>query len=652
MEIREFAERALFEPRLKDKLASPDKLTDDRPGTPRRASAQPGRLPAFALSSDAARGAVPFPRHAELENERRRGEALHFFANHELMALEVMAMTLLKFPNAPANWRRAVAATMRDEQRHAQLYLDRMNELGVEFGDISLNDSFWRVGSQIASPMAYNAVVGLTLEQANLDFADHYRRLFRELSDEATAVILDEILADEIIHVRRGVTFIERWKTQEQSTWEAYRAALPSPITPAYAKGPGFLIDARRQAGLSEAFIDQLRVYSHSKARPPVVFYFNPDSDDMAHDLETIQTPLAHSEDVLLVRRRPQLEWLIRFQSAGFELPEYVVVDLDQGQISEQDLPREHSIGDLAPWRWDSAAIELLGPLSERLMGDPARQKIVEETAARKDLHSDVFATDQLAAFLNDLEHQPDWIYDHVAAIPPERSALNLSLSFRVQPEGRAQIVGCRRQLYDEHGHYRGTVLGRANAALSNDLIRFLHADGRSPNRVTALLEALARHLALAMAQAGHRGRAGLDACVIFDPAHPTGFRLNPLRKLIAGTTMGHIALALERRVAQHCIAVWLLVRRRDMESTHLEGFPQLVRALDDELPLESAPHKLLQGVVPTNDPETAEAVLGLLVVAPKLPVLRASLDKVGLRSAIDPHPQGGSSLHESIAPS
>ena len=316
MEIREFAERVLFEPSLAEKLADPGRLTDAHPGKGVAVPPGPAREAGCAMERSGPRHDTRFPRPAEFDNDQRRGEALHFFANHELLALEIMALTLLRFPDASKSWRRTVAATMRDEQRHTRLYLGRMADLGVGFGEVPLSDFFWRVGCDIKDPMSYNVVIAMTLEQANLDFSNHYRKLFRQMGDIETATILDEVYEDEIDHVRRGVLFVDRWKDEGVSMWDAYVKALPETLTPARAKGIGFVEDARLKAGLSPAYIERLRVYSHSKGAPPNVYWFNPDCEiqvvtgqagrtsrknvvALTRDLEAIQTPLAHPSDVV-----------------------------------------------------------------------------------------------------------------------------------------------------------------------------------------------------------------------------------------------------------------------------------------------------------------------------------------------------------------
>lgn len=95
--------------------------------------------------------APPFPVGRQFEDPRSCGHALHYFANHELLALEVMALVLLKFPDAPEAFRQGVSRTMGDEQRHLLLLINQMNALGVEFGELPVNDYFWRVLSNISS---------------------------------------------------------------------------------------------------------------------------------------------------------------------------------------------------------------------------------------------------------------------------------------------------------------------------------------------------------------------------------------------------------------------------------------------------------------------------------------------------------------------
>jgi len=177
MELRDFAEQVLFATTLDEKLQAPADVTDDRPGSPMLAPQAPGR-PAELRFKPPGSGKADFPGVHRLEQEHERGRLLHFFANHELLATELMALALLRFPNAPAAFRRDVWQTLKDEQLHTRLYVQRMRQCGIQFGEMPVSGYFWRSVSQMESPLDYVAGLCLTFEQANLDFCRYFARGF------------------------------------------------------------------------------------------------------------------------------------------------------------------------------------------------------------------------------------------------------------------------------------------------------------------------------------------------------------------------------------------------------------------------------------------------------------------------------------------
>ena len=91
MQMREFAERVLFSDTLGEKLAPPPPdLFDDEPGVAITAPGAPGR-PADLMLSGAGGQRAAFPGDHRLIDEEQRGILMHFFANHELLATELMA---------------------------------------------------------------------------------------------------------------------------------------------------------------------------------------------------------------------------------------------------------------------------------------------------------------------------------------------------------------------------------------------------------------------------------------------------------------------------------------------------------------------------------------------------------------------------------
>src|SRR5262245_46075938 len=138
MELRLFAERILFGSTLEEKLRRPGPLTDEAPGRPIVAPGSPER-PSGLRFKPAHSGKAEFPGMHRLEREEERGRLLHFFANHELLATELMALVLLRFPEAPPAFRQGVARTLQDEQMHTRLYLSRMEECGIRFGEMPVS---------------------------------------------------------------------------------------------------------------------------------------------------------------------------------------------------------------------------------------------------------------------------------------------------------------------------------------------------------------------------------------------------------------------------------------------------------------------------------------------------------------------------------
>ena len=125
MNITEFAEQIVFGTTLEEKLQRPGKLTNDSNRDSKRLSANsiasitPGRP--YGLEMAKGLGGAQPPSDDQLENEKSRGQLLHFLANHELLATELMALVLLKFPDAPLAFRRGVLVTLQEEQAHTQM---------------------------------------------------------------------------------------------------------------------------------------------------------------------------------------------------------------------------------------------------------------------------------------------------------------------------------------------------------------------------------------------------------------------------------------------------------------------------------------------------------------------------------------------------
>ena len=275
MELHEFAEQILFATSLEDKLATPEIITDENPGAPIITPDAPGR-PAQMQFKPHATGKSEFPGLHRLEDQAERGKLLQFFGNHELLATELMALVLLKFPDAPAAFRQGVLKTLKDEQEHTRLYIERMKSCGIAFGELPVSGYFWRCVSPMENPIDYVAGLCLTFEQANLDFARHFAKSFSAIGDSETGNLLEKIYRDEIGHVAYGLKWFRRWKNPCETDWDAFCRTLKFPLSPQRAKGLTLNVEGRRAAGFDPHFIAEINVYSQSKGRTPSVFVFNP----------------------------------------------------------------------------------------------------------------------------------------------------------------------------------------------------------------------------------------------------------------------------------------------------------------------------------------------------------------------------------------
>lgn len=381
MNITEFAEQIVFGKTLEDKLLVPGRLTHDgdvrnRPDV--RSLVSPGRPLGLQMRHDPISTGSP-PSDDQLENERDRGQLLHFLANHELLATELMALVLLKFPDAPHAFRQGILVTLQEEQEHTRMYIKRMRECGVEFGAYPLGGRFWRIVEPMQSPMDFVSRLSLTFEQANLDYSLHFSKVFGRLGDSETAGLLQKIYEDEIGHVKHGLHWFRQWKDPEQTDWEAYQDSLEYPMSPQRGRGPraAFNREGRVLAGLTDDFIDSIEVFRQSGARPPTVRWFDPSAeselagesdsgllDQLGKDLELVMVPVARQDDIVLVRETPSRDLRKQLIDVGFDLPEFVEFD------SRQALAHRR-LREFAPWAWTPNNYRVAEPLIQSVLSSP-----------------------------------------------------------------------------------------------------------------------------------------------------------------------------------------------------------------------------------------------------------------------------------------
>ncbi|MFT3692339.1 MAG: DUF455 family protein [Kofleriaceae bacterium] len=254
MLARDYATSIVLGDTLAAKLAPPpDDLVYEDAEPPLILTA-PGRPPELAIVPGREARVPPI---AGMRDPKQRARILHALANHELQAIELFAWAVLAYPDAPMQFRRGLVAILVEEQRHFGLYVDRLTALQTTFGDHPVTGHFWGKLDQFATPLGFACAMGMTFEHANLDFCGDYAAAAKACGDHATAAALEQVHTDEIKHVHFGWLWMKRF-AGDRDPWDVYTETIKPPLGPHRARGARMDHEARRRAGIDDAFIAKL----------------------------------------------------------------------------------------------------------------------------------------------------------------------------------------------------------------------------------------------------------------------------------------------------------------------------------------------------------------------------------------------------------
>lgn len=642
MNITEFAEQIVFGTSLDEKLQRPGRLrfgSSDKTSSQFQRINSPGRPAELAMQVDPGKTLQP-PGDHQLENETARGQLLHFMANHELLATELMALVLLKFPEAPVAFRQGILVTLQEEQEHTRMYLRRMEECGVEFGSYPVSGQFWRIVEPMQSPMDFVSRLSLTFEQANLDYSLHFASVFRRLGDTATAALLQQIYEDEIGHVQHGLHWFRQWKDPTQTDFGAWQDALEFPMSPARGRGgprSAFNREGRQRAGLDREFIDAVEVFGQSRDRAATVRWFDAgpefefecesqpslateknlrDIEALSGDLEFAMLPLAKRDDLMLVQNLPSSALKKHWQQAGLPVPEFVL-RRDAETLVARKL---HAVD---PWAWTPNNHDVADVLRDSLRHLPQRWQADVATLYRKSSGVAWLEKWRNEAAAVDFPDWPDWFVGpethgicvrdesqlraalcefagrgfETAVLKPDLSSsgrgqyriktnsqnvlskrlrkpgsiavvepflgkvLDLSFQWRLpQRGGEAEFLGWTRPQVSAGNRYAGTALGNPLAGCSPDVRQFLLANRHE--RLQYVGAWLEQRIVPELRERNFQGNFGVDAMLIRD--RDNELKIRPLVELNPRTTMGHVALAVEKWIAPATIAQFRVLTRAE----------------------------------------------------------------------------------------
>lgn len=651
MQMREAAERILFSQSLEEKLElGPAVASDDEPGKAIVVPDSPGRPPELLMSPKGVKAG--FPGVNRMDNDHERGKMMHFLANHELMAAELMALVLLRFPDAPKAYREGVYEAMREEQMHTLMYMRRMRECGISFGELPVNDYFWKLVAPMETPMDFVTRLNLTFEQSNLDFSKYYAGLFRQVGDDGTGAVLEKIYHDEINHVGHGVRWFRKWKQQGDSDWQAFKKSLSFPLAPAKAKGMApFNAEGRRLAGLDEDFISHLEVCEQSRGRTPVVHWFNPNAEShtaaglagrayqpnrmesaMEQDLEMLIVAWCRTDDMAVLRKRPGNAHLSRLKHFGVELPE--IVELS----AVRDLG-ERKLGGFRPWAWSPDCCSELAALRPQVSGNvawPWRDALpdwmlgkesgvrlnqmlglsqgvgeyctteceVAEALDRYRSEGDVLLKTNFACagrghfkLLADTRQDglDRWLAKQlrpgsgVVVEPWLDRVLDFSCLYEKQVDGNVRYLGMTEMINDANGRFLGTqIYPKWGSGLEPTVAEFLFREADLMSWYRATIPA-----ALSRLLDGYAGPIGVDAMVY--RTADGALALRHVVELNVRMTMGRVAWELHKKSKPGRVGRFSILRKNQLD----EGFS--LDAIHDD------PNKMV-----LNDPDRAQEFLAL----------------------------------------
>jgi uncharacterized ferritin-like protein (DUF455 family) len=248
---------------LAHKLSPPPMPAEWEHHAPPRRLERPGRPAGLVLASKKAR--TPGPE--ALRSPARRAQLVHTFLHHELQAAELFAWALLAFADAPRAFRAGLVGVLGEELEHARAYDEHLRALGVTFGSLPVRDWFWERIPACTTPLAFVATMGMGFEGGNLDHMERFAERFRAVGDAQGASLLERVHADEVGHVR----FARLWfckllgrELEGEALFEAFRLALPPPLSPMVMRGAPLARGARMRAGQDAAFCEALEAWAPS----------------------------------------------------------------------------------------------------------------------------------------------------------------------------------------------------------------------------------------------------------------------------------------------------------------------------------------------------------------------------------------------------
>lgn len=188
----------------------------------------------------------------------RRLALLHAIAHIELNAIDLGWDIIARFasPDLPRAFYDDWVLVAEDEARHFDMLVQRLKELGADYGDLPAHDGLWEAAEKTADDLlARLALVPMVLEARGLDTTPPTVAKLNANGDNATAALFETIAEEEIAHVAAGVRWFEHGCAQRGLEPIATHKALVAKNFRGQIKPP-FNTDARDRAGFKRAYYE------------------------------------------------------------------------------------------------------------------------------------------------------------------------------------------------------------------------------------------------------------------------------------------------------------------------------------------------------------------------------------------------------------
>jgi len=220
----------------------------DLPNQPARPSkpelVAPSQVPRRRLGSPAGRGALLHAvAHIELNAIDLAADMIARFTLHD----DIAAVDKEDFIN---DW----SMVCDDEARHFIMLADRLDQLGLSYGDHPAHNGLWEAAQTTRDNFpARVAIAPLVLEARGLDVTPGMIKRLISVGDQESARLLQIIYDEEIAHVATGAKWFQYLAACKQEPPESWFHFLVRNHFRGQVKSP-FNDHARTLAGLSKAY--------------------------------------------------------------------------------------------------------------------------------------------------------------------------------------------------------------------------------------------------------------------------------------------------------------------------------------------------------------------------------------------------------------